>query len=160
MTRYFVSVVFLILLAGCESPLAPKGPVPSSVSAPQVQTGDYWEYAVTDGYNRSPRGTYRYDVKRVDANDTVVEVTREGQAVATQVYAAGWNGRDHTLTNLQRFRYDPPYPAYAFPLSQGQSWHAIVNATDPATGKTYRVHVQAKVVGWERVRCRRGSSIP
>ena len=27
-----------------------------------------------------------------------------------------------------------------------------LNATDPATGKTYRVHVQAKVVGWERVR--------
>ena len=28
----------------------------------------------------------------------------------------------------------------------------MVRATDLATGKTYRVHVQARVTGWERVR--------
>lgn len=152
MKRYLVTQVFLLLLAGCASPLPPAGPVAANVQAPQMQIGDYWEYSVSDGYTRRPRGTYRYEVRRFDADNAIVEVTQDGRPVETQIYAAGWSGRDHTLTNLQRFRYDPPYPAYAFPLAPGKSWVTVVNATDPATGKVYRVHVRAKVIGWERIR--------
>jgi hypothetical protein len=55
------------------------------------------------------------------------------------------------LTNLQRFRYEPAFPAFEYPLEPGRSWSRVVRSTDPATGRSYRTHVQAKVVGWERL---------
>jgi hypothetical protein len=150
---YRLLIILALLVSGCESTsqYVPKD-APAQVSAEPVKVGDYWEYSVRDGYTNLLSGTHRYEVMRVDADSVTVRVTRDGKPVETQVYAAGWNGRDHALTNLQRFRYDPPYPAYAFPLAPGKSWSTIANATDPATGKTYRVHVQAKVQGWERVK--------
>ena len=154
MIRILVTVVILAWLSACATPAAPPlGPVPSSVNAPQVQVGDYWEYGVRDGYTRIPRGTYRYEVTRSDAAGVAVDVKHEGRLIDAFFYAPGWNPREMPLTNVQRFRYGgEPFPAYVFPLAPGKTWYTIVNALDPATGRIHRQHVQAKVIGWERVR--------
>jgi len=107
---------------------------------------------VRDAYIGEPRGLYRYSVRRTDANQTVVDVAREGERIDTYVYAPGWNPIEQPLTNLQRFRYEPPFPSFEFPLYAGQRWTQVVRATDPATGRSYRVHVQAVVGGWQRMR--------
>ena len=152
MLRY-ASLVLVSLFAGCatEPAYVPAGAA-GPVAPAQVKVGDYWEYAVRDGYTGTGRGLQRYEVSAVDANRVVVDVTHDGQRVDALVYAAGWNGLELPLTNLQRFRYEPALPAYTYPLEPGRSWYTIVNATDPVTRKTYRVHTQGKVVGWERIR--------
>ena len=144
------------LLAGCAAPseappVAPPAGV-AAVPAPAVKEGAYWEYAVRDGYTGLPRGLHRYTVSRVLPDRVEVEVTRDGERIDTYIYAPGWNGLEHPLRNLQRFRYAPALPAYAFPLYPGQSWRGVVNSTDPATGRSYRTHVHASVGGWRRIR--------
>jgi hypothetical protein len=147
----FVSLVLVSLLAGCatQPDYVPAGA--QEVAPAQVRVGDFWEYEVRDAYTGLPRGLHKYEVSVVDANRVVVDVTRDGQRVDPEVYSPGWNGLEHPLTNLQRFRYDPAFPAYVYPLAPGKSWYTIVNATDPVTRKTYRVHTRGKVVGWERI---------
>jgi hypothetical protein len=114
--------------------------------------GQYWEYAVRDGYTGMPRGHFRYTVARADPDRIVVDIARDGERVDTHIYAPGWNGIEHPLTNLQRFRYDPPFPAFEFPLWAGKRWQRVVRSTDPATRRTYRTHVQAFAGGWHRMR--------
>ena len=140
------------LIAGCAAPPesgAPQGP---GIAPPVVTTGQFWEYAVRDGYTGTARGIYRYTVSRVDADRVVVDVARNGERIDAHIYSPGWNGIEHPLTNLQRFRFDPPFPAFAFPLYAGKRWQRTVRATDPATGRTYRTHVQAAAGGWHRIR--------
>jgi hypothetical protein len=141
------------LLVACASAphYVPKD-VPASVLPAQAKVGDFWEYAVRDAYTGFSRGVYRYEVTRADADNVAIDVLHDNQRVDAFVYAPGWNAREMPLTNLQRFRFEPPFPAYAYPLEPGKSWYTVVNATDPATRKNYRVHIQAKVTGWERVR--------
>jgi hypothetical protein len=81
-----------------------------------------------------------------------VDELHDGRLVNTLVYGAGWNGIEQPLPNLQQLRFSPAFPAYEYPLEPGKSWYVVVNATDPVTKETYRVHTRAKVVGWERIR--------
>ena len=140
------------LIAACATPDMQSPANGPSAAAPVARTGAYWEYAVRDGYTGLPRGTYRYTVSRVDADRIVVDVTRDGERIDTELYAADWKGLEHPLRNLQRLRYSPPYPGYVFPLQPGQSWKSIVTSTDPATGRRFRTHVHAYVGGWRRIR--------
>jgi hypothetical protein len=148
------AVVGFMLGACSITPLDPMPPPAgiTTVSAPQLKAGNYWEYAVRDGYTGLPRGLYRYTVNRADASSVVLDLTRDGELVDTQVYTPDLKWLEHPLRNLQRFRYSPPYPAYAFPLYPGQHWRTVVNSTDAATGKTYHTHVHATVTGWHRIR--------
>jgi hypothetical protein len=141
------------MLAACTS-LDPTPPPPgvTAVPAPQLKVGNYWEYAVRDGYTGLPRGLYRYTVNQADASSVVLDVTHDGELVDTQIYTPDLKGLEHPLRNIQRFRYSPPYPEYAFPLYPGQHWRTIVNSTDPATGRSYRTHVHVTVTGWRRIR--------
>lgn len=145
------------VLAGCATapePAPPQTPPPGVplIAAPAVQAGQYWEYAVRDAYTGLPKGLYRYGVARVDAGRYTVDVSHDGRRVDAHVYATGWNGIEHPLTNIQRFRFDPPFPAYDFPLYPGKTWRRVVRSTDPATGRTYSTHVHATVSGWRRLR--------
>jgi hypothetical protein len=150
----FAILAVAAALAACAAPTstAPAGSAAAaSATMPQVKVGDYWEYAVHDGWTKLPRGTYRYQVVRVDPGAVVVQLTNDGRLLDTYVYAPGWNGREMPLTNTQRFRYDPVYDAYDYPLEPGKSWHRVVRSTDVVTGHTFNTHVYGKVLGWERV---------
>lgn len=141
------------LLAACAyAPPQPPPPGVATVSAPAVKQGAYWEYAVRDAYTGFSRGLYRYTVSRAEADRLVVDVTHDGERVDTHLYTPDWNGLEHPLRNLQRFRYAPPFPAYGFPLYPGQRWRSIVTSTDPVTGRSYRTHVHADVGGWRRIK--------
>lgn len=152
MKQLLIASVLGLLVSGCAVPPAytPQD-APASVAAPQVKVSDYWEYAVRDGYTDIPRGLYRYEVVRSDASGVTVQVTHEGRAVDTLLYAPGWNGREMPLPNTQRLRYEPSFAAYAYPLEPGKTWRNVVRATDVATGRVYNTHVYGKVVGWERI---------
>jgi hypothetical protein len=141
-------------LVACTSSAPPYTPAagPVAAVAAQAKVGDFWEYFVRDAYSGAPRGVFRFEVVHVDPANTVVDVYRDGQRIDAFIYAEGWNPREMPLTNLQRFHYNPPFPAYEFPLEPGKNWYRVVSSTDPAARKTYRTHIQAKVAGWERVR--------
>lgn len=156
-TRLGLYTVAAFFAAGALTACAPlpqyvPADAPTAVLPMPAKRGDFWEYAVRDAYTGASRGLYRYEVSSADGESTVIDVYRDGQRVDAWVFAPGWNPREMPLTNLQRFRYDPPFPAYDYPLQPGKSWYRVVNATDPATRKTYRVHVRAKVLGWQRIR--------
>lgn len=146
-----------VLLGACAYP-PPQPPPPGtpSIAAPVVKEGDFWEYAVRDAYTGLPRGLYRHTVSRAAPDGIVVDVTRDGQPFDVHRYLPGWQGLEHPLRNLQRFRYSPPYPAYVFPLYPGQTWRVVVTSTDPATGSAYRTHVHATVGGWRRIKAPAG----
>ena len=152
MIRILILLTLAALVHGCATP---QSHVPQraqgTVSTPVAKVGDYWEYAVRDGYTGIARGIYRYEVTAAGADRVVVSLTNDGRQLDTLVYAAGWNGRELPVTDLQRFRYEPSLPAYAFPLEPGKTWKAVLSSTDVATGKRYRTYVHGKVVGWERI---------
>lgn len=152
MLRLFSCLVLTTLVAACAatSSYVPAD-APTSVSAPPVNVGDYWEYAVRDGYTGIARGTYRYQVAHQDAARVVVQVIHEGNLLDTLVYAPGWNGRELPLTNTQRFRYEPVYVAYPYPLTPGKNWYTVLRSIDVQTGRHYNTHVRGKVLGWERI---------
>src|SRR5688572_29313566 len=107
MIRFLLYLV-VASLAGCATaPVYVPQNAPASVPAPLAKVGDYWDYAVRDGYTGIPRGIYRYQVSRVDANRIVIDLIHEGNLLDTLVYGADWKGREHPLTNMQRFRYEP-----------------------------------------------------
>jgi hypothetical protein len=153
MIRTLLHLAIAAALAGCTAPPAylPKD-APVSVTAPQTKLGDYWEYAVRDGYTGIPWGIYRYEVTQIEGDRVIVTVTNDGRTLDRLVYAAGWNGRELPVTPLVRFRYEPSYEAYSYPLEPGKSWKAVSNSTDVASGKHYRTYVYGKVVGWEHIR--------
>lgn len=157
MLRFVCGGVLVLLYACTTPPPPPAGAVPASVALAQVNVGDFWEYTVRDGYTNLPRGVYRYEVKSADASGVVVDVTRDNQRVETLVYAPGWNPREAPLPGMSTLRFNPPLPEYAYPLEPGKSWSSFVESNDPATGRTYRTQVQARVVGWERIQVPAGA---
>ncbi|MES2561617.1 MAG: hypothetical protein V4637_02720 [Pseudomonadota bacterium] len=152
MLRLLGALCATVLVSSCTviSSYAPAN-APPSVSAPQVKTGDYWDYTVRDGYTGLPRGIYRYQVASVDAERVTVHLIHEGRLLDTLIYAPGWNGRELPLTNTQRFRYEPTYVAYSYPLAPGKTWYTVVRATDVQTGRRFNTHVKGRVLGWERI---------
>ena len=146
-------IALIAFAGGCASEpvLVPKD-APASVAPAPVTVGDFWEYRVKDAYTGFDRGLHRYEVSHAGGDRIVVDVTHNGERVDTLVYAPGWNGLEHPLTNLQRFHYSPAFPAYAYPLEPGKTWYTVVEATDPVTKRRYRVHTQGKVVRWERIK--------
>jgi hypothetical protein len=151
MTRAVIALIVL-LFAGCAAAPPPPRDAPSQVSQPQVKVGDFWEYRVRDAYTGFDRGTYRYEVTRVEMDAVTVDFSHDAVLMDTYVYTRGWNGIEHALPNLQRFRFEPAFPALVYPLEPGRTWRSVVRARDPATGRTYRTHVHGHVVGWERVK--------
>lgn len=146
------ALLLLSFIVGCATgPVYVPKDAPASVSPAQVKVGDFWEYRVRDAYTGFDHGLRRYEVSHVASDRIVVDATQDGQRVDALVYAPGWNGLEHPLTNLQRFRYAPAFPAYAYPLAPGKTWYTVVLATDPATQRQYRMHTRGKVIGWERI---------
>jgi hypothetical protein len=143
----------LLLVAGCATPLpqTPPAGVSAQLASPEIRAGDSWRYSAHDGYTKLPQGTFEYRVSSVQGETVTVLVQHAGRD-STEIYTRNWNWRERPMTNLQNFRYEPAYVALPFPLEAGKSWQAYVKATDPATGRTNRVRIDGKVLGWERVK--------
>lgn len=154
MKQSWFFIVTLMLLAGCAAPLSqtPPAGIPASIASPHTGVGDSWTYQWHDGYTGFSRGIYAYTVTAVEPQRMTVQVTRDGNPAGTQTYTRDWNWLEKPMTNLQNFRYSPPYPALPFPLEAGKTWRAYIAATDPATGRSNRVRIDGEVLGWERVK--------
>ena len=157
MSRHAIQLAAIglaMLLAGCQAALFPPAANQSAqADPPRLAVGDTWVYRHTDGYTKLPRGVFTHTITAIAGNKVTVEVRAEnGNVVATDEYTRDWNWLDKPMTNLQRFRYTPPYPAFHFPLTVAGSWSEYLQATDVATGKTYNMaRVDATVPAWQRV---------
>jgi len=151
--RILPFLLALLLAAGCATPLRQTPPpgMPAKVMAPEIRAGDVWTYSLHDGYTKLPKGTLEYRVQAVQGDTATVDFQHDGRQ-STQRYTRDGNWRERPMTNLQNFRYDPPYPALPFPLEAGKTWQAYVKAIDPATGEANRVRIDGKILGWERVK--------
>lgn len=153
MTQRLLVCALLLLTTSCATqlPQTPPSGIAATVPAPEFRVGNDWRYAIHDGFTRLPRGTVEYRVSAVQGDTVTVEVHSNGRE-STELYARDGNWLRRPAPNLHTFSYSPAYPAYAFPLAPGKSWNARVMATDPATGQRFPVTIQAKVLGWERIR--------
>jgi hypothetical protein len=107
---------------------------------------------VRDGFTDLPRPGESYRVTEVAGDRVAVTVSHENGRDEIQVYDRQWNWLTHPATNLQSFVYNPPYPAFAFPLAAGRTWSARLMAADPATGRRFPMTVDGTVLGWERLK--------
>jgi hypothetical protein len=153
MKRLFSVAVVAMLLAACASPLpqTPPAGLANEVAAPSIQPGSVWRYAVQDGYTHLSRGTIEYRVTDV-MSDSVAVAVDTGAQQTTETYTRDWNWLVHPATNMQTFIYKPAYQAYQFPLVAGKKWTSTATATDPATGRSFPIRVEAEVLGWQKVR--------
>lgn len=148
-----LTVSFLAALCAACAPMPVGMPLSSTqaADAPSVAVGDSWTYRVRDGFTGIERRTERYRVERVGGGN--ITVARDDNGVAeTQVYDGQWNWLKRPATNLQSFDYSPAYQAFDFPLAPGKTWHERLTATDPTDGRRFPVRIDAKAVGWERVK--------
>lgn len=151
--KRLLALAVLLASAGCAGsfPQTPPSGMPAQASPPAIRAGDEWKYSLHDGYTKIPRGMLEYRVTAVESDTVSVQLRHEGRE-SVERYTLDLNWRERPMTNLQNFRYDPPYPALPFPLEAGKTWRAYVKATDPATGRVNRVRIDGKVLGWERVK--------
>lgn len=143
-----------VLLAGCQMvPYPPAANPPAQADAPRLAVGDTWIYRHTDGYTKLPRGTFTHTISAIAGDVVTVQVTAEnGSVVASDQFTRDWNWLDKPMTNIQRFRYAPPYRAFQFPLQADIRWSVQMKATDVATGSSYELaRVDGRVNGWQRV---------
>jgi hypothetical protein len=148
----FTLLCFVFITAGCATPLpqVPPAGMSAQVAAPAVRTGDRWTYVSKDAYTKLPQGRLEYRVASVQGDEVRVEVDHDGRQ-STQRYTREGNWLERPMTNLQNFRYEPAYVALPFPLESGKTWQTYVKATDPVTGRTNRVRIDGKVMGWDKV---------
>lgn len=154
-----ISLLALALaLAACAAPLAqtPPAGAPAEVAAPSLRPGDAWTYTAHDGYTHIPQGTVDYRITGLQGNTVTVERNQEGR-VSQEYYTPQGAWLERPLTNLQDLRYRPALAALPFPLHAGKRWREYVRATDPKTGRSYRVRIDGEVLGWERVRVPAGA---
>jgi hypothetical protein len=142
-----------LLAASCATQLSltPPAGMQAQVAAPELRPGSSWRYAVSDGFTRIPRYTVEYRVRAVDGNTVTVDVASERQT-STELYTREGNWLRRPATNMQEFSYEPAYRALDFPLSAGKRWEARAMATDAATGRSFPVAIEARVLGWEKIR--------
>jgi len=153
-TMRLFALVLALSLGGCAAtplPQVPPAGMPAAVPAPKIAEGDSWTYRVHDGFTRLPREDQRFVVDRVGGGRIEVAGAVE-RGDGAQVYDLEWNWLRRAATDLQTFVYSPAYPAFAFPLAPGKSWHAKVTATDPRDGRRFPVWIDGAVLGWERVK--------
>ena len=153
MKQLLLAATSLVFLASCATRLASDPPpgLPAQISAPEIQVGDSWRYAVSDGFTRLSRGTVEYRVRAIEGDTVTVDVIANDRH-HTELFTRDGSWLRRPATNLQEFAYNPPYRAFDFPLAAGKEWSARTIATDPADGRSFPVGIRGRVLGWERVR--------
>jgi hypothetical protein len=147
------SLMLAVLLAGCQSAFTPALNPPAQAESPRLAVGDSWVYRHTDGFTQQPRGNFTHTITAIAGDVVTVEIkAADGRVVATDRFTRDWNWLDRPMTNLQRFRFDPPYPALSFPLASGKTWSVYTHATDAASGTTYDLaRIDGKASDWQRI---------
>jgi hypothetical protein len=142
-----VAAGFLVVfVAGAAGTGAPVGP-------PAVNVGDTWTYRLHDGFTKIDQGTFQHVVRDVSNGRVTLEITRRnGTGAEVEIYDREWNWLKRPATNLETFEYTPAYRAFDFPLSPGKTWRAYGTAFDRELDKRYRVRIDGRVLGWERIR--------
>jgi hypothetical protein len=148
----FLAAIAVAFVASCAnlSQTPPPG-MAAEAAAPQLQPGSTWRYAISDGFTRIERGTVEYRVRAVEGNVVTVDVTN-GTQESTELFARDGNWVQRPATNMQMFRYNPPYRALDFPLAAGKRWEYKGTATDPADGRSFPLTLSGRVAGWERIK--------
>jgi hypothetical protein len=151
--RGLCALAFIMLLAGCQSAFPPALNPPAQAESPRLEIGDAWVYRYTDGFTKLPRGTFTHTISAIAGNVVTVEVkSGDGRVAATDRYTRDWNWLERPMTNTQRFRFDPAYPALTFPLASGKIWSGYMRTTDVADGASYDLaRVDGKAADWQRV---------
>ena len=148
-----LAVALMVCATGCAPTLQPHGPLPDAVPAPDHRAGDAWTYVARNGYNNETLGNWRYAVAAAAGGETRIAITRSAtDAPSVEIATADGGFREHALPNLPRYRFDPPFVAYGFPLAPGRSWDHTVSAYNTATQRSQKVRVLGWVTGWERIR--------
>ncbi|HEV7822202.1 MAG TPA: hypothetical protein VGO84_13560 [Burkholderiales bacterium] len=160
MRRLLLSCLML-LAAGCITSVS--GPYVTPIAIAPVnppalpRTGDRLIYLVRNGYNGEPVGQLDYRMDSAERDHYVAAVTASPGFAApsrTELYRSDGNWVHHALTNhnqLVEYEFNPPYPAYVFPLEARRTWSQRVNARNPATGRVASVRVDGEVLGAERI---------
>ena len=148
-------ILLVAMVAGCVAtpPLSQQAPagMPASIAPPDIAAGNNWTYRVRDGFTGLSRPDQHHEV--VSASGGRIEVAGNVErGDGKQIYDRDWNWLRRPATDLQTFEYQPAYQAYAFPLTPGKTWHSETIATDPRDGRRFPVKIDARVLGWERVR--------
>ena len=152
-SRATTIVTFLLAaLTGCQSAFPPAADQSARAEPPRLALGDTWIYRHTDGYTKFTRGTWTQKITAINGDVVTVQIAADGKVVRTDQFTRDWNWLDKPMTNIQRFRYQPPYAAFRFPLMPSESWSEYMQATDVATGQTYKLaRVDGRVRSWQRV---------
>ncbi len=147
--------------AGCLTPVGGPYTTPISLAPANPpalpRAGDRYVYLVVNGYNSEPVGQVEYRVDSAVRDHYVADVSPTavypGQA-RTEMYLFDGNWLRHPLASHGQqieFEFNPPYPAYVFPLEARRTWSQRVNARNPATGKMASVRVDGEVLAAERI---------
>lgn len=141
-----------LLLALTIFPLATGAA--ADAPAPALKSGDFWVYRVSDGFSGDTRGTERRAVTAVDGGKVRIDVSdAKGASTRQLVVGPDLSLIGSPIPDSPYLEFDPPLPAFDFPLADGKSWTREVRARNTVTGERYeRVQVRAKVVGIERIR--------
>ncbi len=167
LTKTMMATALGLLLGACVSHVgnpvvAPVSSMPRGMPTMLPAPGDVAVYRILNAYNSEPRGEIRYRVEKVDAGQVVVSMASESTSEAlphTQRYTPDGNWLRHPVVNHDipvEYEFNPPYPAYAFPLEVGKSWSRRVSATN-AAGARVSVRVDGRVLGVERITVPAGS---
>jgi hypothetical protein len=152
--RAIALIASAALLASCATPdLAPVGaPVP----APDIRPGDAWTYTVYNGFRGYVEGKVSYVVTGVQGDSVTVQIT-ESSGNATRVFTRSWNPASGKTPAGEAVNYQPALPLFRFPLENDSHWNETVTATDPGSGQSFPVQVQARVLGREKVQTPAGT---
>lgn len=159
--RHFIWACAFALCAGCITPVGGPSSMPIVMAPAHPPTlpraGDRYVYLVRNGYNGEPVGQVEYRIASAVRDHYVAEVVPSAVYPGeqrTELYMFDGNWQRHPLTSHGQqieFEFNPPYPAYIFPLDARRSWSHRVNARNPASGKVLSVRVDAEVLGAERI---------
>lgn len=156
------------LLASCAVQIggpvgAPVSSLPAGSPLLLPAAGDTAVYRIINAYNGEMRGELRYRVERIDAGQVVMSAISSSPTEGlphTEIYTPDGNWLRRPVVNHDipvEYSFDPPYPAYAFPLAPGKSWSTRVSATNQASGRRNSVRIDGRVLGTERVTTPAGS---
>jgi len=153
--RYTSQALRALIVAAAALVVAVFAPLATAQRS--AVAGDTYVYRVYNGYSNEARGQIQTRVDQSDADRVTMSTSTDVRELEQQhaaIYTKEGNGLRHTLVNHDRpveYDFDPPYPAYVFPLDTGKSWSLRVTATNTVTGRRNSVRVDGEVLGSERI---------